>query len=68
LNEPYPNGVPYTTVPPTLLRKFPKLPDRLAYRIVGHDLILLDVEATLVIDLGDYAWPRNLWGKPPEGF
>lgn len=50
VNEPYPDGVPFTTVPPTLLLKFPKLPDQVAYRIVGRDLILLDVEAILVVD------------------
>jgi hypothetical protein len=50
LNEPYPDGVPFTTVPPTLLLKFPKLPEQVAYRIVVRDLILLDVEANLVID------------------
>jgi hypothetical protein len=50
VNEPYPDGVPFTTVPPTLLLKFPKLPDQVAYRIVGRDLVLLDVEANLVVD------------------
>jgi hypothetical protein len=50
VNEPYPDGAPFTTVPPTLLLKFPKLPDQVAYRIVGRDLILVDVEANLVID------------------
>jgi hypothetical protein len=50
VNEPYPDGAPYTTLPPTLLLKFPKLPDQVAYRIVGRDLILLDAEANLVID------------------
>jgi hypothetical protein len=50
VNQPYPDGVPFTTVPPTLLLKFPKLPDQVAYRIVGRDLILLDVEANLVVD------------------
>lgn len=50
LNEAYPDGVPFTTVPPTLLLKFPKLPDQVAYRIVGRDLILIDVEADLVVD------------------
>jgi hypothetical protein len=50
VNEPYPDGVPFTTVPPTLLLKFPKLPDQVAYRVVGRDLILLDVEANLVVD------------------
>ena len=50
VNEPYPDGVPFTTVPPTLLLRFPKLPDQLAYRIVVHDLVLLDIDANLVID------------------
>jgi len=50
VNEAYPDGVPFTTVPPTLLLKFPKLPDQVAYRIVGRDLILLDAEANLVVD------------------
>jgi hypothetical protein len=50
VNEPYPDGVPFTTVPPTLLLKFPKVPEQVAYRIVGRDLILLDVDANLVVD------------------
>jgi hypothetical protein len=50
VNERYPDGVPFTTVPPALLLKLPKLPDQVAYRIVGRDLILLDVEASLVVD------------------
>jgi len=50
VNQPYPEGVPFTTVPPILLLKFPRLPDQVAYRIVGRDLILLDVEANLVVD------------------
>lgn len=55
VNQIYPEGMPYTTVPPTLLLKFPKLPDELAYRIVDSDLILLDVRANLVVDLMDKA-------------
>jgi len=51
VNEVYPDGVPHTTVPPTLLQKLPKLPEELEYRIVGRDLILLDVRANLVVDL-----------------
>ena len=51
INQPYPDGVPYTTLPPSLLLKFPKLPPEMAYRIVGHDLILLDVKASLIVDL-----------------
>lgn len=60
VNEPYPDGVPYTTVPPTLLLKFPKLPDQVAYRIVGRDLILLDVEANLVIDRIPDIFPETI--------
>ena len=51
VNEPYPDAVPYTTVPPSLLLKLPNLPDEVAYRIVGHDLVLLDVKADMVVDL-----------------
>ncbi len=37
VNEPYPDGVPFTTVPPTLLLRFPKLPDEVAYRKGSHN-------------------------------
>ena len=60
VNQPYPDGVPYTTVPPTLLLRFPKLPDQVAYRIVGRDLILLDVEASLVIDRIPDIFPETI--------
>jgi len=50
VNQPYPEGVPFTTVPPSLLLAFPKLPDQVTYRIVGRDLILLDVQANLIVD------------------
>src|ERR1700740_1306540 len=60
VNEPYPDGVPYTTLPPTLLLKLPKLPDQVGYRIVGRDLILLDVEANLVIDRIPDIFPETI--------
>jgi hypothetical protein len=63
VNQPYPDGVPYTTLPPTLLLKFPKLPDQVAYRIVVRDLILLDVEANLVIDRIPDAFPASIQGQ-----
>ncbi|MGH9729987.1 MAG: hypothetical protein ACRD4V_15535 [Candidatus Acidiferrales bacterium] len=56
-NELYPEGVPYTTVPPILLFKLPKLPDPVAYRIVGRDLVLLDVRANVVVDIMHEAIP-----------
>src|SRR5215471_18287353 len=51
VNQVYPKAVPYTTVPPTLLLKLPKLPPEVVYRIVGRDLVLLDDKANLVVDL-----------------
>lgn len=50
VNEIYPESLPYTSVPPTMLQKIPKLPDELAYRVVSSDLVLLDVKANLVVD------------------
>src|SRR5229473_335538 len=44
VNQVYPKGVPFTTVPPTLLLKLPKLPDEVGYRIVGRDLVLIDTK------------------------
>ncbi|GAC1700941.1 MAG: hypothetical protein NVS9B4_03300 [Candidatus Acidiferrum sp.] len=57
VNHVYPNGVPYTTVPPTLLQILPKLPDQVAYRIASNDFILLDVPANLIVDLIPEAVP-----------
>ena len=51
VNDVCPEEIPLTTTPPTLLLKLPKLPQELAYRIVGHDLTLQDSEARLIVDL-----------------
>ena len=50
VNDIYPESIPYTSVPPTMLQKIPKLPEELAYRAVSSDLVLLDVKANLVVD------------------
>jgi hypothetical protein len=57
VNQVYPDGVPFTTVPPTLLQKLPKLPPEVAYRIVGQDLLLHDIRANLVVDIIHEAIP-----------
>jgi len=57
VNGTYVDTAPYTTVPPTLLMSLPPLPDILAYRIVGRDLVLLDVTANLVVDFLPQAIP-----------
>jgi hypothetical protein len=51
VNQLYPKTLPYTSVPPTLLLKLPQLPGEVEYRIVDHDLVLLDVKANLVVDI-----------------
>ena len=50
VNQRYPDGLPFTTVPPTLLRDLPKLPDEVAYRILGSALLLVDRKANMIVD------------------
>ena len=57
VNGAYPEHLPTTTVPPTLLLRLPLLPEKIAYRIVGHDFVLQDTEARLVIDFIPGALP-----------
>jgi hypothetical protein len=57
VNDAFPDNIPLTTTPPTLMLKLPKLPPELAYRFVGHDLVLKDVKAELVVDLIPNALP-----------
>jgi hypothetical protein len=56
VNAPYPQ-VPLQSMPPTLLANLPSLPDGLDYRIVGHSLILRDVNANLILDFIPKAIP-----------
>lgn len=51
INQVYPTTLPLATFPPRLLKVLPDLPPELEYRIVGHDLILRDVKANLVVDI-----------------
>ncbi len=59
VNDVYPEDLPLTTTPPTLLGKLPALPQELTYRIVGHDLTLKDTRAGLIVDLIRNAIPRD---------
>lgn len=40
INGDYPDDMPLTTLPPTLLLRLPQLPPQVAYRIIGHDFVL----------------------------
>lgn len=57
VNQRYPDGLSATTVPPTLLQKLPRLPDEMAYRILGADLLLVDRKANLIVDFMPDAIP-----------
>jgi len=57
VNDAYPANVPLQSTPPSLLLNLPHLPKELEYRIVGHDLILRDVEANMIVDFIDNMVP-----------
>ena len=57
VNDAFPENIPLTTTPPTLMLKLPELPPELAYRFVGRDLLLKDTKAELVVDLIPNALP-----------
>ncbi len=57
VNDSYPADLPLTTMPPTLLQQLPPLPQQLEYRIVGRDLVLLDLKANLIVDVVRQALP-----------
>jgi hypothetical protein len=50
VNEPYPHRIPLQSTPPSLLLNLPKLPKELEYRVVGHNLVLRDADANLIVD------------------
>lgn len=58
INTRYPSELPLSTVPYRLLSVLPPLPTELEYRIVGRDLVLLDIDAQMVVDVLRNAVPR----------
>jgi len=50
VNSSYPASLPLQSTPPSLLLNLPPLPPKVEYRVVGHDLILRDIDANLVVD------------------
>jgi hypothetical protein len=57
VNGRYPDGIPLTTMPPSVLAELPRIPADVEYRFIGTRLILLDVHAQLVVDYMDAAIP-----------
>jgi hypothetical protein len=62
INEPLPWGEAGTLWP--VFEALPALPLELEYRLVGRDLVLLDVRANMVIDILDLAVPAFGYPDP----
>ena len=56
-NDIYPEDIPQTTMPPTLLRRLPALPAELAYRIVGRALVIQELRTNMIVDFMPDAIP-----------
>jgi hypothetical protein len=54
INRPFP-WLSATAMFPCVLKALPELPPELQYRLVGNTLVLVDVHASLVVDLLPYA-------------
>ena len=50
INGDYPKRRPLSTMPGTFLAVLPALPDGLEYRFLGHQLILHDTRANVILD------------------
>jgi hypothetical protein len=59
VNEVYPGELPLQSTPASLLLNLPRLPEELQYRIVGNNLVLLDVAPKLVVDFVPAAIPSS---------
>src|SRR4051812_42196665 len=59
VNDSYPQKLPLQSTPPSLLLNLPPVSKGLQYRIVGRDLVLLDINTNLVIDFLRNAIPTQ---------
>jgi hypothetical protein len=50
VHAPYPSAAPLSTVPPSVLKRLPLLPEALQYRFIGHTLILWDTTGNFIVD------------------
>ena len=57
VNAPYPENMPFSSVPPQILQGLPNLPEPLAYRFAGPRLILLDPHGRLIVDVVEKVFP-----------
>jgi hypothetical protein len=50
INGTYPSEKPFATMPVNLLAALPQLPADLEYRFTGHQLVLIDTRANMILD------------------
>lgn len=50
INDSYPEGKPFSTVPANVLSALPRLPKGIHYGFLGSDLFLLDERAAVILD------------------
>lgn len=50
INGTYPKIEPVSTVPASMLDVLPRLPPDIQYRFLGHDLVLHDIKANVILD------------------
>jgi hypothetical protein len=57
VNKRYPDGASLSTVPPSMLKNLPRLPEELEYRFAGRHLILYSTTANMILDFVPNALP-----------
>jgi hypothetical protein len=50
IDDTYPRGKTFSTMPSNVLAVLPTLPDDIQYRFLGHHLVLLDTRANVILD------------------
>jgi hypothetical protein len=59
INESYPDHLPYSMIPPSVLCSLPALPEELQFRFWDRALILWDYHANLIVDVLPNAIPST---------
>jgi len=54
INSAYPVALPVSTMTLGLLAALPPLPDGLQYHFVGRRMVLLDTQASMIVDFVEY--------------
>lgn len=66
VNEPF-SWALGNVMPPALTAVLPPLPEELQYRLVGADLVLIDIDANLVVDILRDALVTTSFARHPAG-